>query len=122
MPHDAKPHTAYQRFATSAGRFGITLLVEPAEYDTMKAIVKLKDHQPGFDADDPPTEEFTMESAPAGTNNGLADWLINRALPALPRSDFMHKRPASSLLEIQNAMVKLVHQLLGRHDNVDIKR
>ncbi|MFA5946453.1 MAG: hypothetical protein WC813_00325 [Patescibacteria group bacterium] len=113
MPDDPDSEPKEERFTAGDGRYMCALLVNPEQ---TAAKVKMIDLCYGYDADDPGSDEITLESGPQETPSGIADWLTDEVVNQTVQSDFMWRRASDSVMEIQNAIIDLVRQFLKRRD------
>lgn len=123
MPKSPDTELAVERFTAGAGRFGLTLQVSPMSSAQLKAVIKVMDVEHTYDADDPGTDEITLEAITVESKTAVAGWLESDVISKTVNSDFFHRRPMSNILELQNAVIGLVRQLLGTRDRAaDVKK
>ncbi len=114
MPDDADPDSAHKRFATSAGRYGVTLVVRTVGRGLIAGTVKVRDVVTEREVDDIGTDEITLESESVRTPRDVASWLINEALPEVIKSRKLSALITERIGSIRTAFGRIETQLLNR--------
>ncbi len=112
MPNHPDSEPAVERFTAGGGRYACTLIVNPEQN---AATVRMIDVCYGYDADDPGTDEITLESGPQETPHGVQDWLTDQVVSQTVQSGFLRRRASTGIMEIQNAVSDLLRQFVRRH-------